>query len=212
MDLQEDVMATRQLSMVGFEQPSQMTVHRSGNGVLANLMRDTGVTVLVMLSEKYGLRRIPGLGKEQLIERILRNLPEDSHKRLEEELISARFGQASIDDLLDMLFEDEGNRKAAKPRLEDMSPSDATLIESGSRRWVYTMRGHDVRVDLNERVLGCDCAFFTFSAKRQMPCKHIITALRLVPQVYARDVLIDLVVARRFGGGDGWDFESGRAA
>lgn len=186
---------------------------RHNSTVLASLLRDIGTTVLVMLSEKYGLRRVPGLGKEQLVERMLKHLSHDNQNRLEDELIAARFGQASVDDLLDIVLEKDTRHPSSRPRLDEVSLGDAALIESSSRRWVYTMRGHDVQIDLNQHVLACDCAFFAFSARRQMPCKHLITGLRLLPQVYAREVLIDLVLARRYGGsGGGWFFESRRAA
>lgn len=192
----------------GQEHKAHMSVPKPGLNVLPHLLRDTSAPVLAMLSEKYGLRRVPGLGKEQIIDRMLRHLSEPEQKRLESELIVARFGQASIDDLLDIVLDQDTTR----PRLEEMTTADATLIEGGSRRWLYTMRGHDVLVDLNAHTLACDCAFFAFSSKRQMPCKHLVTALRLVPPVYAREVLIDLAVARRFGGRGGWSFESKRAA
>jgi hypothetical protein len=204
---------SRQYEMAKQKLQLQLSVPPPDTDVLANLLNDTGMTVLVMLCEKYGLRRVPGLGKGQIVERMLRRLSPEDQKRLEEELIAARFGQASIDDLLDIVMEHDAGHPAARPRLEEMSLGDATLVESGGRRWVYTMRGHDVLIDLGEHVLGCDCAFFAFAARRQMPCKHLVTALRLLPPVYAREVLIDLAVARRFGGyAGGWYFASHRAA
>jgi len=190
-----------------------MSVPQPDTRLLPNLLRDTGMPVLAMLSEKYGLRRIPGLGKEQIVDRMIRHLSPEDQKRLEDELIMARFGQASVDDLLDIVLEVDVTRPSSRPRLEEMSIGDATLVEGASRRWVYTMRGHDVLIDLNERVLACDCPFFSFSSRRQVPCKHLVTALRLVPTVYAREVLVDLAVARRFGGsGGGWYFVGRRAA
>jgi hypothetical protein len=93
-----------------------------------------------------------------------------------------------------------------------MSVRDASLVENKARRWVYTMRGHDVVIDLDEHLLACDCPFFAFAAKRRTLCKHLATALKLLPPAYARDVLIDLAVAQRYGGRpDQWYFE-GRAA
>jgi hypothetical protein len=206
-------MATQRYEVTLPDRQSQMAVPRPDGDVLAGLLRDTGMTVLVMLSEKYGLRRVPGLGKAQIVERMLRRLSAEDHQRLEEELIAARFGQASIDDLLDIVLEHDAGHPASRPRLEEMSTGDATLVEAGSRRWVYTMRGHDVLIDLAGHVLACDCAFFAFASKRHVPCKHLVTALRLVPPVYAREVLIDLAVARRFGAHGGrWNFEGHRAA
>jgi len=191
----------------------RLPVDRRSSPILANLLRDVGMPVLAMLSEKYGLRRVPGLGREQLVERLLKHLSYADRRRLEEELIAARFGQASIDDLLDIVLEKDTRHPSSRPRLEEVSLGDATLIESASRRWVYTMRGHDVVIDLNRHVLACDCAFFAFSARRQMPCKHLVTGLRLLPPVYAREVLVDLALARRYGGSGGdWFFESRQAA
>src|SRR5512138_458455 len=159
----EVVMKTQRMEVQGGERSLKMSVPQPDARMLPNLLRDTGMTVLVMLSEKYGLRRIPGLGKEQIVDRMLNHLAAADQKRLEDELIVARFGQATVDDLLDIVLEKDTTRPASRPRLEEMSIGDATLVESISRRWVYTMRGHDVLIDLNERVLACDCAFFAFS-------------------------------------------------
>jgi hypothetical protein len=205
-------MALQRLDLKHGDHSLRLPSHRGDNNVLASLLRDTGMPVLVMLSEKYGLRRVPGLGKDQIVERILRRLGRTDQERLQEELVAARFGQASIDDLLDIVLEEDSRHRGSRPHLEEMSVGDATLIESAGRRWVYTMRGHDVLIDLTQHVLACDCAFFVFSSKRQIPCKHLVTALRLVPPVYAREVLVDLAVARRYGGPDGWYFESHQAA
>lgn len=180
--------------------------------VLINLLKDTGMPVLVMLSEKYGLRRVPGLGKQQIIQRILRNLQPEALDRLEVEMIAARFGQASVDDLLALVLEEDARRSASRPHMDEVSRGDAILIERSARRWVYTMRGHDVTVDMDRHVLACDCPFFAFASKRERLCKHLATALKLLPPVYAREVLIDLAVARRYDGeADRWEFAS-RAA
>jgi hypothetical protein len=180
--------------------------------VLTNLLDDTGMPVLAMLSEKYGLRRVPGLGKEQIIDRLLNHLKPEDLERLENELITARLGQASIDDLLGIVLERGTGHLSNRPRMKDVSIRDAFLIESTGRRWVYTMRGHDVVIDLDEHVLACDCPFFSFAAKHRTICKHLATALRLVPPAYAREVLIDLAVAHRYGAHGRFYFEGHRAA
>jgi hypothetical protein len=212
LEAKEAIMAAQHSTLVGHDRRSGLAVQEPDPDVLINLLGDTGMTVLVMLSEKYGLRRVPGLEKRQLIERMLKHLSADDRLRLEQELIAARFGQASIDDLLDIVLEQGDQLPASRPRLEEMSAGDANLIETSSRRWVYTMRGYDVLIDLNQRILACGCAFFAFAARRHMPCKHLVTALKLVPTAYAREVLIDLAVARRFGAHGRFYFESKRAA
>jgi predicted nucleic acid-binding Zn finger protein len=206
------MMANQRFPTMEQNRQTQLTLPEADRGVLANLLRDTGMAVLAMLSEKYGLRRVPGLAKKQIVARILKHLTAEDQTRLEQELIAARFGQASIDDLLAIVLEQDADGLGSRPRLEEMSVGDASLVENSTRRWVYTMRGHDVVIDLNQRSLACDCPFFAFAAKRHMPCKHLVTALRLVPPVYAREVLIDLAVARRFGAHGRFDFESDRAA
>jgi hypothetical protein len=180
--------------------------------ILTSLLQDTGMPVLVMLSEKYGVRRVPGLGKKQVISRLLQHLAPDALTRLEQELIAARFGPASIDDLLNIVLERDGVRSASSPRLEDMSIRDVILVESKARRWVYTMRGHDMVINLDEHILACDCLFFAFAAKRRTLCKHLATALKLLPPAYAREVLVDLAVARLYGARGRFYFEGDRAA
>lgn len=184
-----------------------------GRRVLMGLLSEVGVPILVMLSEKYGLKRVPGLGKKELIQRIFKHLDPEALARLEEEIIAARFGQASVASLLDIVLENDKPESTRKPRTDQISTADAVLVEGGSRRWVYTMRGHDVVIDHDQHVLQCDCPFFAFAAPRRVLCKHLATAFKLLPAAYAREVLIDLAVARRYGGpGDRWEFESSQAA
>jgi hypothetical protein len=189
---------------------------RRASGILDNLMRDTSAPILIILAERYGLRRVPGLAKDELITRILRHLSPEDLKRLEQELIAARYGALPVEDLLNMALEQDAQRlgRPGKPRLDQISVGDATLVEGGTLRWVYTMRGHDVEIDLTRRHLGCDCAYFAFASRRKALCKHLATAFRLIPEVYAREALIDLLVARDYGGDRtvDWRFKSPRAA
>jgi hypothetical protein len=182
---------------------------------LMNLLRDTSAPVIVYLAERHGLRRVPGLSREDLIERILRRLPEDALRRLEDDLIAARYGGQPIEELLGLIMASDARRLGrSTPRLDAMPPEDATLIEKTPGRWVYTMHGYDVTIDLNRRRLACGCPFFRFSAGRQALCKHLARALTLIPQVYAREVLIDLLVSREYGGPDApnWEYDSPKAA
>jgi hypothetical protein len=74
------------------------------------------------------------------------------------------------------------------------------------------MRGHDVLIDAPNRTLACDCAYFEFSARRQAICKHLALGFRLIPEVYARDALIEMLATRQYGdrGVQHWDFVSTR--
>lgn len=76
------------------------------------------------------------------------------------------------------------------------------------------MHGYDVVIDLQERLLGCDCEYFRFSSHHQALCKHLAFALTLIPETYAREALIDLLVSRQYGGPETphWEFEGLRAA
>ncbi len=189
--------------------------HQRASNVLLNLMNDTDISVLAMLSTKYGLKRVPGLSREAVIERMLRYLSDESLQRLQNEMIAVRYGELPIDRLLELaLDEEQPEGRIAKARLDQITKDDAILIESSNRRWVYTMHGHDVTVDLNQHVLGCNCAFFTFASKRQTLCKHLALALQLIPPAYARETLIDLIVMRKYGGKriTHWSFEGEQVA
>lgn len=182
---------------------------------LMNLLRDTSAPVLVYLAERHGLRRVPGLSREDLIERIMRRLPEEGLRRLEDDLIAARYGGQPIEELLGLVMASDARRLGrSTPRLDAMPPEHATLLEKTPGRWMYTMHGYDVTIDLNRRRLACGCAFFRFSAGRRALCKHLARTLTLIPEVYAREVLIDLLVTREYGGSDapGWEYEGPRAA
>lgn len=184
---------------------------RYTSAVLISLLHDTSPPVLALLAEKYGLQRIPGLTAKNLIARILGHLSEESLLDLQNELVAARFGSLSVDDLLELALAGEQERK---PRLDQISIDEATLLHSGPPRWDYTMRGHDQVLDLQQRLLACDCEFFAFASRRQILCKHLATAFKLIPSTYARDALVDLLVVRKYGDqqADRWDFESPRAA
>jgi hypothetical protein len=184
--------------------------------VLVNLLRDTSAPVLVYLGEQLGLRRVPGLDRTELIARLLRQLDADQLQDLEDRLIAAHYGGLSVGDLLQRALESGEQRtgRAGGPRLDEIDAGDATLVEGGSQRWMYTMRGHDVVIDMAHHILACDCPFFAFASHRQVLCKHLAMGFKLIPEVYARDALIDLLVAREYGGPQGsrWTFRSLEAA
>lgn len=195
------------------------TVVRAGrtktSPVLMNLVRDTSTPVLVYMAEKHGLRRVPGLSRNELVERMLRHLSPSALEALEDDLIAARYGARSVEELLGMvLYSDERRLAHGKPRLDDMPAEEATLIQGGTRRWVYTMHGYDVIIELHQRRLACGCPFFRFASHRRALCKHLARALTLMPEAYAREILIDLLISRDYGGPDTptWEFRSLRAA
>ncbi len=197
--------------------PLFSAIHRqrpTASLLLINLLRDTSTPILVYLAEQYGLRRVPGLTRQALVDRILRQLSEEVLRRLEDDLIAARYGSLSVSDLLQLALEGDRRRHGRAPRLEDMPADDARLIEGDARRWVYTMHGYDVIIDLDRRYLACSCPFFQFASRRQALCKHLARAFTLVPEAYAREALIDLLVSRGYGGPDtpGWSFDAPKAA
>lgn len=199
------------MQQLSFAQPA----NRRGSDVLLNLMNDTDASVLAMLSTRYGLRRVPGLSKKSIMERLLRYLSDERLATLQNELIAARYGDLSIRQLISMVIaEPKGEGGTAKARLDQIEASDAVLIEAGDRRWKYTMRGHDVTLDLNNHVLSCGCQFFAFASKRKTLCKHLALGLTLIPPAYAREALIDLIVMRKFGDRrlEHWQFTSEMAA
>jgi hypothetical protein len=184
--------------------------------ILINLLHDTSAPVLALLAEKYGLHRIPGLTTNDMVTRILGHLSDEALIDLQNELVTAHFGDLPIKDLLEIAIagQQEHSGNASKPRLDQISLQEATLLRSGPPRWEYTMRGHDQMIDLERRLLACDCEFFTFSSKRQVLCKHLATAFQVIPPAYAREALIDLLVLREYGDRrEGrWYFESTHAA
>src|SRR5574341_1267366 len=151
-----------------------------------NLLNDTGTPALIYLAERHGLPRVPGLGRAALIERILLHLSPAALAELGDELIASRFGDVPTPALLARLRDLSGERMphTGAPRLDSISAEEATLLESASGRWLFTMRGHDVGVDVAGQTLKCDCAFFTFASKRSALCKHLLTALALIPEAY----------------------------
>lgn len=199
--------------------PLQFTVIPGGRPapppVLLNLLHDTSAPVLVYLAEGHGLRRVPGLSREDLIARVLRQLSPEQLAELQDDLIAARYGSLPVEDLLALALErDERQGGSPRPRLDDMPADEATLDEHEGGRWVYTMHGYDVVIDAGERELACGCPYFQFAAGRGALCKHLARAFTLLPETYARDALIDLLVSRDYGGPDTprWYFSSPRAA
>ena len=180
--------------------------------VIYNLLQDTGTPVLVYIAERHGLPRVPGLDKQALITRLLSNLSTEELADLADDLIAAHYGGFPVQTLLDkvLLLDAKHSGRSGNPHLEDMPAENARLTESDTQYWVYTMHGHDVKIDLRQRTLACDCAYFRFSSHRQALCKHIARALTLIPEAYARAVLIELLVAREYGGPDTphWHFKS----
>jgi hypothetical protein len=170
--------------------------------ILLNLLRDENVPALAFLAERYGLHRIPGLTtKQAIVNRVLRSLTPQQLDRLTDDLIAARYGALSVDGLVRLaLVQDKQRAGRPAPRLDQISPESATLVEKSTGRWIYTMRGHDVLVDIGQHVLACDCGYFRFSARRGALCKHLATVFRLIPEVYSREALINLLVSRQYGG------------
>lgn len=195
-------------------QPTNPTQHASK--VLVNLLRQTSPSILIALAERYGLPRVPGLDQQALKERLLRHLSEAQLQQLENELITANFGRLSVRALVDLLLEHDAQRagntraRSSKPRMDQISADEAILLDGGSLYWSYTMRGHDVTLDLAKQELACDCTYFSYAARRKAVCKHLATAFTLIPQVYAREALIDLMLWREYGATDaqGWAFIS----
>lgn len=184
--------------------------------VLINLLHDTSAPVLALLAQKYGLHRIPGLSTKDLVTRILGRLSNEALLDLQNELVTAHFGDLPVGDLLEIAISGQQERggSTSKPRLDQITLQEAMLLRSGPPRWEYTMRGHDQVIDVERRLLACGCEFFTFSSKRQVLCKHLATAFQLIPLAYAREALIDLLVLRQYGDRrEGrWYFESTHAA
>lgn len=203
--------------------PGGVTVIRSETrrlpGLLNNLLRDTSPAILIALAESYGLPRVPGLDQPALIARLARHLSAEQLDTLQDALIAARFGGQTVDELIAVALERDAQRSARQgaarqARLDQINPGEAMLLEAGPRRWAYTMHGYDVLIDLGQRRIRCDCAFFSFAAHRHALCKHSATAFRLIPPVYAREALIDLLLWREYGAMDTppWHFISPQAA
>lgn len=182
--------------------------------LLRNLLEDTSAPVLAYLSDRAGLPRVPGLSKDALIRRLLNGLSVEQLADLEDDLIAARFGSLSVEALLDLALQTQRTGRAGSPRLEDMRTDQARLVEGGTRRWVFTMHGYDVMIDVAQRRLACGCDYFKYASQRHALCKHLARGLTLIPPVYAREALIDLLVTREYGGPDTppWRFTSLQAA
>jgi len=186
------------------------------SSILVNLLRDTSMPMLNYLAAHYGLHRIPGQSKAVLIERLLRQLPDAALSQIENDLIAGRYGHLSVDELLNVALVSDARRsgRAGVPRLDDMNPEEAVLVDSSVDYWVYVMHGYDVVIDLDRRKLKCGCPYFEFSSRRQAICKHIACGLTMIPEVYARKALIDLLLSREYGGPHTprWEFDHSQAA
>jgi hypothetical protein len=128
---------------------------------------------------------------------------------LKNEVIAARYGLLGVEELLTLLAEtDSGGEQRVAPRMDQITHEEARLVSRETAYWVYTMRGYDVLVDRANRSLSCGCTYFSFSARRGGLCKHLVTVFQLMPEVYAREILLDLLLTRRYGGANtkGWQF------
>lgn len=184
--------------------------------ILLNLLRDSDASLINYLAETYGIMRVPGLSHDKLIQRLLRHLTADEADSLRGDLIAARFGNAPVAALLEMILENAGGAEGLKrrPRVDQISPHEATLLQGGPQVWTYTMRGYDVMINAMSHTLMCSCPFFGFAARRRGLCKHLVLAFKLIPDAYARTILIDLVVAQLYGNKDTdpWHFKGETAA
>src|SRR5262245_28172949 len=104
-------------------------------------MNDTDVSVLAMLSTRFGLMRVPGLSKAAIMERLLRYLSDERLQMLQNELIAARYADLSIGKLIEMVNAEPKRDHTSKARLDQINMGDAILVEASDRRWQYTMRG-----------------------------------------------------------------------
>ncbi len=190
------------------------------SSLLHNLLTDTTPAILISIAEQYGLPRVPGLDRAGLTRRLITMLNDEQLQHLQADLVTARFGGQSVRELVTLALERDIERdrqrtgKMRPARLDAINPHEAILIESGPQRWVFTMRGYDVLLNLEHRHLACGCTFFEFASRRKALCKHIATGFELIPPVYAREALIDLLMWREYGGSDTppWLFEGHRAA
>jgi len=159
------------------------------------------------------MSRVPGLARENLITRLLNTLTDHELIQLENDLIASHFGGLSVEQLLEVTLDlDEEERgKAGRARMDRCDPSEATLVEQSGRSWQYTMRGHDVLIDVDQCRVTCDCEFFKYASSKEGLCKHIATAFEMIPKVYAREALIDILLDRLYGEhGTHWRFTSTR--
>src|SRR5687767_13586928 len=78
--------------------------------VLGNLLRASGEPALAYLAEQYGLRRVPGLSKQALLARIIKNLTPKQLGHLKDDLIAARYGALSVDGLIKLALVQDKQR------------------------------------------------------------------------------------------------------
>ncbi|MGF1504503.1 MAG: hypothetical protein GYB64_05970 [Chloroflexi bacterium] len=170
--------------------------------IIDRLLTEADIAALVYIADRHGLKRVPGLSRKQLVGRLKRHVPA---RALFDGLVAAKYGSYTTADLLELLLHDPAYDRlsAGKPRLDHIDRQRAVLLEGTPRRWAYTMRGHDVIIDLGRQALACDCRYYTFAARHRLICKHIATALDLIPEVYSRSALIDLLLNR-----DVWTFKA----
>jgi hypothetical protein len=162
------------------------------------LLAHTPAATLVHIAQEFGLPRVPGLSQTQWVERLLAAVP---HDKLYDSLIALRYGVFGLDELLNKLLDGIPYNKVpiSRPRMDRIDPQAVVVVAHTTTRWAFTMRGHDVLLDVRTHQLGCDCRHFEFASRYGAICKHIATAFRVIPAAYARAAIIDLLIEREFG-------------
>ena len=173
------------------------TEHGGMSASLVRLLDEASLDAMLTFAKTQQIPVAHLLTRHDVIMALLRYLNDGQLAELTESLIRARYGRMSIRELLDTLIARsvERSRRPA-PRLDRVSQDDAALVQGSPDCWTYTMRGHDVTIDLARHSVGCSCTYFTFSARHGGLCKHLATAFALMPEVYAREALIDLIIAQ----------------
>jgi hypothetical protein len=170
--------------------------------MLANLLQDTSTPALMILAERYGLAGVWRRSHEALVEHLLRELGPEAQAALMDELVAARYGTLSVEELLGEVIATAERRdpRTTAPVLEAVSADEADLEEAGPPCWRFVIRGHPVTVDVGARRLTCACRHFEFAGRRGMLCKHLVMSFRLLPEEAARAALIDLLAVEQYGG------------
>lgn len=178
------------------------TAQPPNHAMLANLLHDTSAPALIVLVERYGLKGAWRQSHQALVEQMLRDLSPEVQRRLMDELIAARYGALSIEDLLEETLATALRRdpRTTAPVVEAVSEEESDLTEDGPPRWRFIIRKHPVMVDIEGRRLTCDCRHFEFAGRRGMLCKHLVMAFRLMPEDAARAALMDLLATEQYGG------------